>query len=539
MDYKKILKLRFEKSFSCRAIAKCTGDGKTAVSEFLKRFNDCLELNWPISEEITNEYIEELLYKKKGNCFNDDLYRSFNEEAVHRKLAKKGETLFHLWKLYNADGEIDGKRPLSYRQYCRRYANWVNNQNVVFHIQRYPGVNTELDFAGKNLFLRDSQNPDLQTKVTIFVATLSFSDYFYIEGMTTCDIANWIRVCNNALRYFGGVTQTVTPDNAKVAVTENKDWIDPALNKDFQAWAEHNRTVVLPAKVRKPRWKPNVEGHVKIISMHILIDMEEMVFFNLSDLNAVLWKKMDEENRKNFSNLSYSRKDLFEKEEKESLIPLPETEYEYLVHKLVTVSQDFSFIFDQVHYSMPRKYLRQQLEVRASEKKIYVYNKNGDLIRTHERSFTPKSWVVIPSDMPKEYSDYGYWTTPYFLSRASAIGPQTKAAIQSVIEKFNYPVQAYRSCFGILRFAEKYGKDALENCCKEALIYGKCSYNYISNAISTYANTEKNESVKLNRTENPFKTAKKNEEVTGVFKDEDSQYSLENLLRKQEGGENK
>jgi transposase len=69
--------------------------------------------------------------------------------------------------------------------------------------------------------------------VTIFVAALSFSDYFYIEGMTCCDISNWLRVNNNAIAYFGGITQTVTPDNCKVAVTENKDWINPSVNKDF------------------------------------------------------------------------------------------------------------------------------------------------------------------------------------------------------------------------------------------------------------------------------------------------------------------
>ena len=110
-----------------------------------------------------------------------------------------------------------------------------------------------MDFAGKTLALHDPRDPERLTKVTIFVATLSFSDYFYIEGMTSCDISNWIRVNNNALAYFGGITQTVTPDNCKVAVTHNKDWIDPALNKDFQAWAEHNSTVILPAKVKKPR----------------------------------------------------------------------------------------------------------------------------------------------------------------------------------------------------------------------------------------------------------------------------------------------
>ena len=77
-----------------------------------------------------------------------------------------------------------------------------------------------LDYAGKALWLRDIRDPEALTKVTIFVAALSFSDLFYIEGMTCCDIANWIRVNNNALKYFGGVTQTVTPDNCKVAVTK-------------------------------------------------------------------------------------------------------------------------------------------------------------------------------------------------------------------------------------------------------------------------------------------------------------------------------
>ena len=116
---------------------------------------------------------------------------------------------------------------------------------------------------------------------------------------------------------------------------------------------------------------------------------------------------MDRENRRPFSGLSYSREDVFLGEEKEVLLPLPETPYEYLERKQVKVSNDFSFVYDQVHYTMPRKYLKSALEIRAGAKYIYVYSVNGDLIRTHNRSYTPKSWVVIPSDMPKEYGDYG------------------------------------------------------------------------------------------------------------------------------------
>ena len=354
MDYKRVLRLHYINGFSSRAISESTRDGKTTINDFLKRFRESSELKWPLSEDVTNETIERLLYQKPGNTANDEYYRSFDEEEVHRKLAKKGETLLHLWKLYNAEGEVDGKRPLSYRQYCRRYADWMDNKNVTFHIQRYPGVNTELDFAGKALWLRDRRDPEALTKVTIFVAALSFSDFFYIEGLTCCDIGNWIRVNNNALAYFGGVTQTVTPDNCKVAVEKNKDWIEPRLNPEFQAWAAHNGTVILPARVRSPRWKPVVEGHVKLVTMHILVEMEAMAFYSLEELNTELWKRMEAENRINFAKLSYSRRDLFEKEEKDTLLPLPETQYEYLIRKKVTVGPDFSFTFDSVHYSMPQ-----------------------------------------------------------------------------------------------------------------------------------------------------------------------------------------
>ena len=533
MDYKRVLVLRYTNGLSSREIAETTGDGKTTINEFLKRFRECKVLAFPLPEDITNEFISELLYQKRG--FPDtDLYREIDPEEIHRAMTRKGETLKHLWKKYNAAGTVDGKRPFSYRQFCRRYTTWLDNTKMTIHIQRVPGVNLELDYAGKTLRIQDRNNPDKFTVVTIFVATLSYSDYFYVEGMTRCDISNWIRVNNNALAYFGGVTQTITPDNCKVAVIENKDWINPSLNKDFQAWAEHNGTVIMPAKVRKPRWKPNVEGHVKIVTMHILVDMEEMTFFSLDELNAVLWRKMEEENRENFQGLSYSRRELFENEERDALLPLPETQYEYLVRKKVKVSQDFSFVFDRVHYSMPRKYLRQTLEIRAGATKIYVYNENGDLVRTHDRSYTPKSWVVIPSDLPKEYSDYGYWNKPYFLARATHIGPKTKILIERVMESFDHPVQSFRCCHGILNYAEKYGMAALEACCHDAILRGKCNYTYISNTISMYAEPA---AEAVNKASSSLKPVNEATEVTGIYKDGDEKYSLSNLLKRQKEGD--
>ena len=219
------------------------------------------------------------------------------------------------------------------------------------------------------------------------------------------------------------------------------------------------------------------------------------------------------------------------------MLPLPETPYEYLVRKKVKVAPDFSFVFEKVHYSMPRKYLRKELEIRASEKKIYVYNENGDLIRTHERSYTPKSWVVIPSDMPKEYGDYGYWNVPFFLKKAADVGPDTRLLMERVIAKFDYPVQSFRSCYGILQYADRYGKETLERCCHDALVYGRCNYTYITNTITSYIEPNPEAIPGKTSAEGISHRFKENPSSIGVYKDDDSQYSLQNLFKRQEVGD--
>ena len=41
MDYKRVLILHFTNGMSSREIAEITGNGKTTINEFLKRFREC------------------------------------------------------------------------------------------------------------------------------------------------------------------------------------------------------------------------------------------------------------------------------------------------------------------------------------------------------------------------------------------------------------------------------------------------------------------------------------------------------------------
>lgn len=66
--------------------------------------------------------------------------------------------------------------------------------------------------------------------------------------------------------YFGGVTRILVPDSCKTAVVHNGGFKDRQINETYQEMAEHYGTVIIPARVRAPKDKPNAEGTVGNIS---------------------------------------------------------------------------------------------------------------------------------------------------------------------------------------------------------------------------------------------------------------------------------
>lgn len=153
MDSKRVIVLHFTNGMSSREIAETNGDGKATINEFLKRFQQCGVLKYPLPEDVTNEFIGELLYRKGGNLAGSEPYRNIDPEAIHRAMKKKGETQKYLWKKNNASGVLDGRRPLNYRKFCRYYSQWLDSTKVTCHIQLFPGVNLEVDFGRKTLYI--------------------------------------------------------------------------------------------------------------------------------------------------------------------------------------------------------------------------------------------------------------------------------------------------------------------------------------------------------------------------------------------------
>ena len=89
--------------------------------------------------------------------------------------------------------------------------------------------------------------------------------------------------------YFGGVTPILVSDNCATAINRKQsDWYTPELNRTYYEFAEHYNVAILPARVRQPKDKPNVEGSVSIISTWITAALKNEQFFSLAELNSAI-----------------------------------------------------------------------------------------------------------------------------------------------------------------------------------------------------------------------------------------------------------
>ena len=290
LDYKTIIIKRYALNLSGREIARQIGASKSGVNEFLKAFEECDSISYPLPNGITNYGIAELVYgNPPGNNGRNPNIEYPDYGDVNRQLStRKNMTLVFLWNRYKKKCEETGRRYYQYRQFCEHYSEWCAENAETLHFDAVIGEKMEVDFAGKTFEITDPLTGEIYT-VVVFVAILPYSQYIYAEGMLSVKEPQWIDVNNHALDYFGGVPALVVCGNCRQAVIANRDWIAPELNKDYAEWAEHNQTVILPAKVRKPKYKSSVENAVGILEKGFFHEMEERQYFSLEQFNQDLW----------------------------------------------------------------------------------------------------------------------------------------------------------------------------------------------------------------------------------------------------------
>ena len=241
---------------SQRNIAESLNCSRTTVAEVLRRARE-EQLTWPLPPELSDPELEQILFPHKGRA---STRKEPDYEQVHTELAKKGVTLSLLWNEYCEQCHSAVETPYQYAQFCKgySYSKYARSTKATMHIHRKPGEQMEVDWAGQTASVSDSVTGEIYDAY-LFVAVLPSSQYTYAEAFMSRNQESWIQAHVNAFSYFGGVPVSVVLDNLKTGV-ERTNWYSPVINKRYHEMAEHYGTAILPARERKPKDKPSVEG---------------------------------------------------------------------------------------------------------------------------------------------------------------------------------------------------------------------------------------------------------------------------------------
>ena len=404
-------------------------------------------------------------------------------EYVHREMAKPSMTLEVQWMIYSEECRKNHEIPYQLTQFKKYYREFALKTKATMHINHKPGEVVEVDWAGQRAHIVDTDNGEL-IEAYIFVSSLPYSGYSYVEAFFNREQESWITAHVNMYRFFGGSTRIIVPDNLKTGIDKNTK-VETIVNRVYQEMAQHYETAVIPARVRKPKDKSTVEGNVGNISQYILAAIRNQQFLSLNELNAVIWEKLREFNEKPFQKKDGSRASMFE-EEKLYLQRLPENAYELAEWKIATVQYSYHISVDKQNYSVPFTYIKRKVEIRLTKNTIEIFY-DGERICSHVRLHgRTGQYSTTEEHMPPNHQKYIQWNGERFRKWAAGIGASTLAVIEVLLTTHKVEQQGYKSCMSLLKLADKYTPERLETACAKALMYTpRPNYKSISVILSS------------------------------------------------------
>jgi len=469
---REIIRLGSSGGLSARQIASSCRVSPTTASKVLKAAAEADLLKWPLPD-LTEVELRDRLFGPAGAM--KPLRPLPDMETLARELSRRGVTMQLLWEEYRRD-EPDG---YGYTQFCKYLRQWQARQEPTMRFEHVAGDKVFVDWAGQTIgYGHDGQ------KAYLFIAVLGASNYTFAQAYPDMSMQCWIRAHVDALAFFGAVPRLIVPDNTRTAVSKPCRY-DPEVNRTYQELAEHYNTAVLPTRSRKPKDKAKAEAAVQNAERRVLAALRNAQFQSLGQLQQAVREKNDELNRRPFTKMQGSRRELYETLDRPAMEALPSQAFSLGTWQSASVYMDYHIQVDKHFYSVPHAYVGKVVEVRVTDRTVEAYHEGVRLV-THKRSFLKGKATTLPEHRTKAHRATLEQNAADFIEQASRIGPECQEAVRTIFAKVPHPEMAFRGCSGILRLGRRYGAERLEAACARALRTGTVRYSTISKMLDNH-----------------------------------------------------
>lgn len=475
---KQILRLRSQGK-GIKEIVRQTGTAKNTVKKYL-RLAESSRIPFDVLLLETDSALQHQLARTQPAASSEYTYLEGMKAYLLQELRNPHVSRWLLW------GEYRQQRPLGYgyTQFCYYIQTWLRPQAATMHFEYQPGEKLFVDFTGDKLTTID---PDTGQVIhcEVFVAILGYSQYTYLEAVPSQKLEDVLRVCENALLYFGGSPQVIIPDNLKAAVVK-ADRYEPVLNEAFADFANHYQMAVMPARPYRPRDKAPVENAVKIAYRRIFAPLRHQRFFSLAALNQAIRAQLAVHHQTPLRNQpKESRLQRFEQQEKPRLRALPAEAYYLKRYAKVKVMKNghVRLGIDHHYYSVPYRYIGQLVTLCFTQRDLTIWYQSQS-IAYHARVFTPHQYTTLKEHLAPPHQYRSAWSTEFFLSQARQIHPVLETYLAGVITAKPHPEMAYKSCQGILKLARKaMYTNELVPACQQAMSLKVYTYSFLKRIL--------------------------------------------------------
>lgn len=466
-EIKRILKIAEEEpGLSERKMGEIIGCSKNTIKA-IKTIANRINVKYEMVKDMNEEEIHNLFYP------NNNPYQDVPEPNVEyciKELKKKHVSVLLLWKEY-IEQHPNGLR---YTQFKERIKIASSASTITAHFERKPGERMEIDWSGDKVYYFDKDTGEA-IPCFVFVAVIGRSGYTYMEVFRDTKSPSFLTGVIHALSYFGGVPKFLVPDNDKSAVINHGKY-EIIFNREFSFLADYYNTIILPARVRKPKDKPLVENAVyNAAERHLIGKMHDKKFYSFDELSSFVFDVLEKFNNAPFSKKEGSRKSVFLEDDKPELKSLPKTPYELVTIKLATVNNNYHIEYKGFYYSVPYRYVSKKVELRVSSKTVQIYYENlkiAEHIRLYEHK---RRYSTIPEHMPEKHQGMN---KEKLISWGYKIHEDIGNFLTKYFAKIPIEEQGYKGAQGIIDLSRK-NLPRLITAIGEANDYGVYTYSAI------------------------------------------------------------
>lgn len=455
---------RFHRGESKAAIKRATGRTRKTVRRYVDKAR---EIGWDSEAEPDEALAVEVARRLKPVA--DEPREGTSEAALvpHREqirtwlFPEEGRGL-RLAKVHDLLGRQGVEVPYSslHRFAVGHLGFQARRRTTVRMAEVEPGEVAEVDFGRLGLV------PDPETGkrrvVHALIVTLVYSRHQYVHVTTSQKIPDLVDGLEDAWEFFGGVPARVVIDNMKDAVTK-ADRYDPVFARTFEEYSRHRGFVIDAAVVRHATGKPHVERNVQYLRENFFRG-ETWIDAAQVQREAIRWCT-GKAGMRIHGTLRERPLVRFETE-KPALQPLDRPRFDPPVWVKCKVHPDHHIQFDKSIYSVPNKYLRKRVWVRADRKLVRIYF-GGELIKTHPRK-PPGGRSTDYDDYPEELSAYAMRDPNRMIGEGRRLGPHVGRFLERLLVA-PFPWAYLRQAQKLLRLGNKYGRGRIDAACKRAL----------------------------------------------------------------------